>query len=586
MLRILLPLLALVTAVQALEEEYSIRRLKTGGNIEPQPATAFMEPMAGQTHLMPEAAPEGAPPGFLLRRRFWNGKDFDYILFRGSVQKQSCYRGLSFFRAEHADSLPVRHLKYFATRDFNFYGDVEDVYFLGPFVLAPHLELHYKWKGRALPARRVDPPVGCLEIRSDPSGARVRIDGKEVGLTPLFLPDLRSRLANITLASTGHLPWAQDVTVHPESTVAVRAELFLQTGFATAGPDLAALLRPDADSPEEYASREERLRRQSATLARRRDSLAARVDSAFPAFLPSGKETAEQARIRWRKHQFAKSEQRLALLRPLEYHLREYGLARDSLRRMRERLECVPVALELSGSHLELGEYDGKRRELPVRLEAHMRNHQFTFDGRLRVSPREDRDLRARKQDASLRMHYLRIPLSDSAGREYYFTLWGLQVRLDSLLPIDSLRSAFRYPANLWKAPDSLAVEQRVRACRYLHGRLAGMGGRMEGPGAARWRQETRPALPGLEPSRARWKAAYWAGSALGAGLAATFGYLAGTSWADSKRHYDRYREARSESAALTLERRTEDSRRQALIFGGITLASLLAAGTTAVFAF
>ena len=52
------------------------------------------------------------------------------------------------------------------------------------------------------PATTAPPTVGELRVSSTPTGARVLVDGKERGLTPLTLTDVRPGIHEITLASS------------------------------------------------------------------------------------------------------------------------------------------------------------------------------------------------------------------------------------------------------------------------------------------------------------------------------------------------------------------------------------------------
>jgi serine/threonine-protein kinase len=54
---------------------------------------------------------------------------------------------------------------------------------------------------------------GSLEIESRPSGARVVLDGKPVGQTPLRLAKVAPGLHSVRLELAGHAPWATTVTV-------------------------------------------------------------------------------------------------------------------------------------------------------------------------------------------------------------------------------------------------------------------------------------------------------------------------------------------------------------------------------------
>jgi hypothetical protein len=576
---LLLALSSFAATALDVDSEYIIPELKTTGNIEPQPASGFMEPLSGLTHLMPEKNIEPEPTRFYLRRRFWNGKTFEYILFEGGVHKESCYRGLSFFRVEGMNSLQTLKLKFYTAKDFNFYGDAEDVYFQDSLVLVPAINLFYRWGGKVRSARRIDPPVGCLEIRSDPQEVKVHIDGNFAGLTPLFLAGQKCRLANVSLSSPGYLPLSQDISVYPESTISYLGSLSHLPTLSPVGPNLKFLLRENASLPEEYEARENSLRKYTHYLERLRDSITSHHDSIYPVFSKDGKETGAQENARLKKFRYGKESQRKTLSAPFDSSLTIYLTALDSLKNMRERLECAQVPLDLGGENLQLLDYDANLRSLPFQVDVHTQNLWFTYIGSLSLSPQENETLHAKKKSVRMHMAYRKIPLLDASGQKYYFTLDQLQVQIDTLLKIDTVGSGFRYGKNLWKTPDSLVVEERIKNCliqdvaQLQKGRTRNWLSLWKGGSTASY-------------STGKKRAGYWTGTVVGLGLSTTFGILAGSAYLQSRNEYSLYRHAQSEADAQNHADANENKKRQAWIFGGLSALSLLGAGTTLVFAF
>ncbi len=463
---IYLSLVLMAACVFAGESDYIIGELKASGNIEPQPATRYMELLPGNSHLMPETDSELRPKGFYLRRRFWNGKAFEYILFHGRVNPEGCYQGLSFFRIEGMEPRQVLKLKFSAESNFNFYGDAEDVYFQDSLVLAPAVNLYYRSWARFCTAKKIDPPIGCLDIRSDPPGVEVRLDGKPLGVTPLFLSGLKTGLANLALNADGYLPVAQAVPVYPESTVQLHYPMFAMLAASTKIPDMTALLKENGKSPDEYAAREERVRGYLGIATNYRDSLGARLDSLYPPFIKGESETGSQANVRLTRYRHDRDEHRKAILTPFLNGVEKFNSALDSLRRMRERAECVPVPLDLPGDQLGMLEYDADLRVLPIQVDVRSQNLAFSYIGNLLLSPDENTRLRSRKKEVRIHMDYRRIPFAASNGQTYFFTLNHFRVVLDSAFSIDSAGSRFRYDKNYWKTPDSLAIEKRMKECK------------------------------------------------------------------------------------------------------------------------
>jgi len=78
---------------------------------------------------------------------------------------------------------------------------------------------------RAAPAPAPAVSTGGLDVVSRPIGARVTLDGRVVGQTPLRLADLAPRPYALTLELAGHLPWTTTVRVVAGETVRVAASL-------------------------------------------------------------------------------------------------------------------------------------------------------------------------------------------------------------------------------------------------------------------------------------------------------------------------------------------------------------------------
>jgi TonB family protein len=75
------------------------------------------------------------------------------------------------------------------------------------------------WRAGDGPATTPTPPPG-LRIETEPSGATVSIDGKEVGLTPLTLPDVTPGLRTVRVFRDGYAPTELSLEVAPETALA------------------------------------------------------------------------------------------------------------------------------------------------------------------------------------------------------------------------------------------------------------------------------------------------------------------------------------------------------------------------------
>ncbi len=79
--------------------------------------------------------------------------------------------------------------------------------------------------------RGADPPpapvVGALLVESRPPGARVVIDGREVGTTPTVVSDVAAGTRSVRIELDGYRPWEASVDVPASDQVRVGASLDL-----------------------------------------------------------------------------------------------------------------------------------------------------------------------------------------------------------------------------------------------------------------------------------------------------------------------------------------------------------------------
>ena len=83
------------------------------------------------------------------------------------------------------------------------------------------------------PPARVDPAPapatatgpGSVYVDTRPPGATVLIDGEQVGVTPLLVPDVAAGAHQVRIELAGYTPWVMDVSVPAEESVRVGASL-------------------------------------------------------------------------------------------------------------------------------------------------------------------------------------------------------------------------------------------------------------------------------------------------------------------------------------------------------------------------
>jgi uncharacterized protein YneF (UPF0154 family) len=91
-------------------------------------------------------------------------------------------------------------------------------------------------------AKRETVPPGKLLIRSTPSGARVAINGRARGRTPLILRDMPLRVLSVTVSQPGYKPSEQRVALSAaRPTATVEARLVAEAGEAAVGATTGSL---------------------------------------------------------------------------------------------------------------------------------------------------------------------------------------------------------------------------------------------------------------------------------------------------------------------------------------------------------
>ncbi|HIE28389.1 TPA: PEGA domain-containing protein [Candidatus Poribacteria bacterium] len=103
----------------------------------------------------------------------------------------------------------------------------------GSYRVEMELEHYEIWRGnvdvkhqqQAEVRAELEPKPGALEVKSEPSGARVRIDGKDVGVTPYRKWVSSKEEHSITVSAEGYYPESRKVTVQPEGKEVVSVVL-------------------------------------------------------------------------------------------------------------------------------------------------------------------------------------------------------------------------------------------------------------------------------------------------------------------------------------------------------------------------
>lgn len=90
---------------------------------------------------------------------------------------------------------------------------------------APPATLQPEAPAADAPPRPAAPAVGSLLVRSRPPGAAVQVDGVEVGVTPVQVPDVSFGAHQVRIELPGYRPWVAEVDVSGTEEVRVGASL-------------------------------------------------------------------------------------------------------------------------------------------------------------------------------------------------------------------------------------------------------------------------------------------------------------------------------------------------------------------------
>ncbi|MHC4454153.1 MAG: PEGA domain-containing protein, partial [Planctomycetota bacterium] len=82
--------------------------------------------------------------------------------------------------------------------------------------------------------------VGSVMIESEPAGALVLIDDKEVGNTPITITDLRPAIHSVEIRKVGYANWSENIDIIPDKEIPITAALQVKAGSVTIKSDPTA----------------------------------------------------------------------------------------------------------------------------------------------------------------------------------------------------------------------------------------------------------------------------------------------------------------------------------------------------------
>jgi|GEM_PF-7100014 len=301
---------------------------------------------------------------------------------------------------------------------------------------------------------------GSLEITSSPTGAKVLMNGKEVGKTPLTLEHLWAGQMTLTLSYEGYLQFVATPQVQAGKNTELVAQLQEKSMFSQGNEvNLSALLAQDTTSINVYEGRIVRLKSRVAEVDMEMAAILANLDQQNP-LEPKGEfETQkifEKRASNWRTEGLARNSilqlkyqsYRTRLLRGIEV-LQDYIV----------ELEGKPKEIALFNTEISLGTYDADGAKYPFSLEHHQEGISFRWEGSMGMGIEDAKAMKKQTSSLDVKAYYYEIPVLVN-GSTVYPAMQSLVVsRAGKLVPTTGV---FQYPASLLQDPGVAATIARA----------------------------------------------------------------------------------------------------------------------------
>lgn len=183
------------------ESNYTINQWHTKSSLEPAEQVLIQNAAAGD---LQEALPTRLEDGLF------------YLRIKDGQNSHSFYEGYAkadFFEKTYAFKIPsgsrskwVKTKLYRAVRSKAF-GDEDEIYFDQNFIYSAYVPtLFYKENGKWLTLKSTSSKPGALLIQSQPSGAAIYYQGKQIANTPFKTTGYDAGVLTLTLKDSGYLP--------------------------------------------------------------------------------------------------------------------------------------------------------------------------------------------------------------------------------------------------------------------------------------------------------------------------------------------------------------------------------------------
>ena len=254
---------------------------------------------------------------------------------------------------------------------------------------------------------------GTLEVSSVPAGAKVSVDGKEVGKTPLKVSNLWEGSVKLSIQQEGFLDYVATPQVKGGKTTELEALLQERSIFSQMTElNLSALLAKDTPTVATYQARITRINDRIAEVDREFAAMVTAVTEQTP-LQPKG-EFETQAAFETRKEAWSKqTQQNTADLQA------KYQTYRGRLTRAIEVLADYalgqtgePKSVAIPNTEMTLGTYNADQATYPFTVTHAADGFQFSWEGAMKLSLEEAKALNKQTTAFDLQARYYDLPVA------------------------------------------------------------------------------------------------------------------------------------------------------------------------------
>ena len=305
---------------------------------------------------------------------------------------------------------------------------------------------------------------GSVEITSNPKGAKVLLDGKEIGQTPMTLEHLWTGKTVITLSLDGYMDFVATPEIKGGKSVDLDAALQERGIFSpTDEVNLSALLAKDTVSVLTFQGRIARLQARIAQVDQEIQAILSDLPNKFP-LTPKGEFETQDAFNKRQGEWLTQGQKRYAELQ------QKHQVYRTRLLRAIEVLQDYilvaagqPKAHSVNVAAMTLATYNADQSLYPFAVENQEDGFVFRWDGTMKISVDEAKAMNKQTTGFELQAMYYDIPVNMN-GTLVYPAYQSLKVAKGGKAIVAD--GAFRLPAQWLSNPDIASAVSRADSLR------------------------------------------------------------------------------------------------------------------------